>query len=468
MPDLSEKTPGRTGDGGHGSQALKSLLGQTPEHEFFQHTWQKESKVYRHSNTESVNISGMWNEDQMLRSPLEEILSQNWHIVIDLLHRAETKTNRKGEGGPRAEHEIPLIFQNSEVQSQDAVEESYGASLFAPYLNGCSVVLNHADLLSPWIAGLCQDLQKSFPHAYANCYLTPPSSQAVPPHADDRDVFIVQLVGRKNWEVYETVPILYPYPHEQVGKEGLPVPKQVLEGPRALAVTLEPGDVLYMPRGAVHQAHCSDSMSFHITVALATYDWTLAGLISIATRASMMEMENLRKSIAPTKYTDAAALQVEIDSAFEAMKEQVTAESIIKTLDARVQQHNNRAFPIRLKLIHEARSPVRGNQQNLRSMTVGLSASQRLSLDSLVRASSPEERSLVSRDPGRQQGLNVREEIAEGIMAIVSQVKQNPSTSYRVLDLRMLVQPPNPLICNLSLLSLAKRAVELGAFAVFE
>ena len=41
---------------------------------------------------------------------------------------------------------------------------------FAAYLDGCSVVINHADGQSPWLAALCDDLQQggTFPHACAN------------------------------------------------------------------------------------------------------------------------------------------------------------------------------------------------------------------------------------------------------------------------------------------------------------
>jgi hypothetical protein len=36
----------------------------------------------------------------------------------------------------------------------------------------------------------------------------------------------------------------------------------------------------------------------------------------------------------------------------------------------------------------------------------------------------------------------------------------------RVIDLRSLLPAPNPLVCDLALLSLAKQAVELGAVAI--
>ena len=254
---------------GNHSRAFASILGDsmTPS-DFFQNVWQQEPVLFPASNKIQENIGdGTWNDDRMRESPHEELMRQAWHIVVDLLER----------GNQQDAPELALVMKNRQVQNRQECLEKYGSTLFAPYLDGCSIVQNHADLISPWIASFCQELQQSFPHVYANTYLTPPHSQAMNPHADDREVFIVQLYGSKDWQVFQQVPIEYPYPHEQVGKNGLPVPPHVLEGDLAISTTLEAGDVLYIPRGYVHQAQCTDSPSFHVTIAIATFDWTVGG-----------------------------------------------------------------------------------------------------------------------------------------------------------------------------------------------
>lgn len=113
--------------------------------------------------------------------------------------------------------------------------------------------MNHCDRLCPITVELCEDLQQPFLYAYANEYLTPPASQAVLAHADDRDVFVIQAYGQKA-KVYDEVPIQYPFPPEQVGKNGMSVPDRMLEGPCVVDTVLRPGDVLYIPRGFVHEA----------------------------------------------------------------------------------------------------------------------------------------------------------------------------------------------------------------------
>ena len=67
-------------------------------------------------------------------------------------------------------------------------------------MSGASVVINHVDKESPPVNKLCQALGHHVPHAFANMYLTPPNSQAVHPHSDDRDVLLLQVWGEKEWK----------------------------------------------------------------------------------------------------------------------------------------------------------------------------------------------------------------------------------------------------------------------------
>ena len=470
-----DREPEKTSLEGADSKALLDILRGSSTQEFFEQVWQQRPQIFRYSHEIAIDTAGdgsdgTWNDDQIQEFPLKEVIKQRWHVLRNLLQQVERSRvahRFRDDTEPPPEHETPLIFHERELLSQDESQAMYGDSLFAPYLNGCSVVLNHGDLVSPWIAALCQDLQKTFPHAYANCYLTPPNSQAVPPHADDRDVLVIQLVGSKDWRVYQNVPVPFPYPHEQVGKQGLPVPTEILEGPTALLTTMRPGDVLYMPRGFVHEASCSRQLSFHVTVALATHDWTLAGMMSMATEAILTRTLDYRKSILPTLTDDSMnALQSKIDSAIKMIQDEVTAENVMTGLKKRLEQHNHRAFPIRMKLIHEQRFPP-DNQVAIDSPpTIGPQAAHSVSFDSIVRAATPEERATVTGMPGQARGLHVREEIADSILSIVSRLKSDPSMKCTVSEFRTLLPAENPLVCDLALLSLAKQAVSLGAFAI--
>ena len=162
----------------------------------------------------------------------------------------------------------------------------------AAYLDGCSIIVNHAEAASDGVARLCRALRRQFPHAFGNLYLTPPRAQAVDAHADDRDVLVLQLEGAKRWTVYSHPPIPFPSRDEQVGKEErLPVPEEaVLEANVALRATLHKGDCLYVPRGYVHEASTGEvEPSLHLTLALPSDDWCWASLIAEAAAEATAE-----------------------------------------------------------------------------------------------------------------------------------------------------------------------------------
>jgi bifunctional lysine-specific demethylase and histidyl-hydroxylase NO66 len=94
-----------------------------------------------------------------------------------------------------------------------------------------------------------------------NSYWTPASSQGFAPHYDDVDVFLLQLEGEKMWYLYdppEDVDYLSRHSSEDYVPEQFPRPKH--------EILLKAGDVLYMPRGMVHQGKTTPSThSLHIT-----------------------------------------------------------------------------------------------------------------------------------------------------------------------------------------------------------
>eukprot|EP00656_Telonema_subtile_P025963 TRINITY_DN27983_c0_g1_i1.p1 TRINITY_DN27983_c0_g1~~TRINITY_DN27983_c0_g1_i1.p1 ORF type:complete len:159 (+),score=14.21 TRINITY_DN27983_c0_g1_i1:326-802(+) len=109
-------------------------------------------------------------------------------------------------------------------------------------------------------------------------YLTPAGSQTAPPHTDDRDVLIVQVFGRKHWRVWDN-PVPLCYKDEQLGKSQPSLRAEDLGEP-SISDTLEQGDVLYMPRGFLHEATTSDTTSLHITFAIPTADFAVGHMVS--------------------------------------------------------------------------------------------------------------------------------------------------------------------------------------------
>ncbi|PIK61540.1 putative bifunctional lysine-specific demethylase and histidyl-hydroxylase NO66 isoform X1 [Apostichopus japonicus] len=129
--------------------------------------------------------------------------------------------------------------------------------------NGCSVRLLNPQTYSAKVWKLLSTLQEHFgSFCGANVYLTPGGTQGFAPHYDDIEAFILQLEGRKRWRLYsprsdnEVLPRMS---SENFTDEEIGVP--------ILDTVLEEGDVLYFPRGYIHQATPpSDTHSLHLTV----------------------------------------------------------------------------------------------------------------------------------------------------------------------------------------------------------
>ena len=171
---------------------------------------------------------------------------------------------------------------------------------YAAYLDGCSVIVNHAEVASFEIGKFCRSLRSTCPHAFGQLYATPPLGQAVGPHADDRDVFVVQLVGEKTWTVYRERPVRFPETHEQVGKT-MPFPENFLDTCPSDTYLLKEGDVLYVPRGFVHEAETLQEASVHLTVALATQNWTYEKLLPPSKSRHSCDFALLRPALRSTK-----------------------------------------------------------------------------------------------------------------------------------------------------------------------
>lgn len=96
----------------------------------------------------------------------------------------------------------------------------------------------------------------------SNVYMTPQESQGLPPHYDDVEVFILQLEGEKRWRLYSpTVPLAREYGLEPEHRIGTPTHDIILKA----------GDLLYFPRGTIHQAETPAGVDHSTHLTLSTY-----------------------------------------------------------------------------------------------------------------------------------------------------------------------------------------------------
>ena len=144
------------------------------------------------------------------------------------------------------------------------------AKLYRCFRGGATVVFRQISRYWQPVQELCRQVSQDIglPVARTDGFVTPHTAQGLLPHYDDHDVLVLQLRGRKEWFEYDHNGDL-PLPQ----RSWMTRPAQALERERAKAtvsgsVILEPGDVLYVPRGSMHAARTLDDYSIHLTLSL--------------------------------------------------------------------------------------------------------------------------------------------------------------------------------------------------------
>ncbi len=129
---------------------------------------------------------------------------------------------------------------------------------------GASVVLNDVSSLTPALARTVDEIRRALNGvAAANLYFSQKQRRAFHSHYDRHEVLALQIHGTKTWRIYKgraDAPIEHP--------RFLNVPQAEYDrqkGALDQEITMEPGDVLYLPRGQFHDALATDGDSLHIT-----------------------------------------------------------------------------------------------------------------------------------------------------------------------------------------------------------
>ena len=129
---------------------------------------------------------------------------------------------------------------------------------------GASLVANHVHRVCPEVGAVANMLEREFAaRVAANVYCSFKGVQAFQTHFDLHDVFAVQAEGEKVWRVYESradAPVLPLPPGDEIEKW-----LTESRGNLLFEVTMQPGDILYLPRGQYHDALTGSQASLHVT-----------------------------------------------------------------------------------------------------------------------------------------------------------------------------------------------------------
>lgn len=164
---------------------------------------------------------------------------------------------------------------------------------------GYTIVVNGVERYLRTIASMSHsiEVELNFP-TRVNAYVTPPASTGFVPHYDPHDVLVLQIEGSKTWHVSDAAAVP---PHEiqrrrGVGTDGLT---------SSTDVDLQPGDVLYLPRGQVHSAETRSEPSVHLTIGL--HAPTVLTLLTHQLHALSLRDPRVHARLSPRHLEDATA-----------------------------------------------------------------------------------------------------------------------------------------------------------------
>ena len=131
--------------------------------------------------------------------------------------------------------------------------------------SGATVVFRHADRHDSVLWRLTRRFEAALgAPAFANVYYAPAGGQSFPTHHDALDVYAVQCAGTKTWCFHRRIDPL-PLAHEHSYGEADDY------GPALAEAALNPGDLLYVPRGLPHRVVAGSEPSLHVSISVTAF-----------------------------------------------------------------------------------------------------------------------------------------------------------------------------------------------------
>jgi ribosomal protein L16 Arg81 hydroxylase len=288
-----------------GLPAFDHLLAPTPAKEFIRRYWERQPFLAeRHDAGHYGNLFD--------RGQLHRLLSYTF------VSRRDGRVVKNGAVDPEL-----TVFDSEGIANPLA--------MMSAYADGFTIVVNNLQSRHREISYLCRAVENVFRQPVgANAYLTPPQSQGLAPHFDDHDVFVLQIEGEKTWRIYDTAVDL-PLRGQHVNIDASQL------GPPARVCRLQPGGLLYLPRGVVHDATATKVSSLHLTLGLSCFRWAdaLTKMVELCARKNVAWRKSIPPRAEQTAFESAVpeldGLMSDLKTDFEGALKQIDVQ-FIKTL----------------------------------------------------------------------------------------------------------------------------------------
>ncbi|GAX75760.1 hypothetical protein CEUSTIGMA_g3203.t1 [Chlamydomonas eustigma] len=294
-----------------GFDPIGFLMDPFPSTKFETEHWEKSPLHARGTEEKKSFLTNLFNLDSLKE------------VARERLMKKEDEGDEEEEGEEEEEEEDgPLLFGqdvnaarylngSKEVPEEEEASEENITALFQ---KGYTMQVLQPQRYSDGIWHLVSAMEKHLGCLVGcNAYITPAKTQGLAPHHDDVELWICQTQGTKRWKLYAPLAGF-----ELPNKPSQDLPQEMIGEP-IMDITLKVGDVLYLPRGTIHQAVAQEGGSTHLT--LSTYqNWTWGNFASTLIHTALEgqgEVEGvalpieLRKSL-PKGFLGSTGLQAEI------------------------------------------------------------------------------------------------------------------------------------------------------------
>ncbi|WP_051820225.1 cupin domain-containing protein [Streptomyces flavochromogenes] len=188
-------------------------------------------------------------------------------------------------------------FTSSGGVGASVADQLDDTALWRSFAEGSTLVLQALQRTWEPISEFATRLGTELGHpVQANAYITPPQNRGFDDHYDVHDVFVLQITGTKRWILHEPV---HPDPlRDEPWTEHRAAVASAARGEAYIDTVLEPGDVLYLPRGWLHAAEAQGAVSIHLT--LGVHTWTrhaLAEQLAQSALELLREDPEMRRSL---------------------------------------------------------------------------------------------------------------------------------------------------------------------------